>query len=282
VADAGSLTGASGPLHITQPAITRQLKALERQLGAVLLTRTPQGVLLTPVGREVLVHARAAVAAAQACRQVAAANAPGGNRRLSIAAGLMVTLYVLPPVVAKFRAQNPDVEIDLQPVDHHVAVNRLISYAVDMAVIASPVRSPQVRATTLLRDPLLLVTSPNSNASPVQLSDLRDTAVLVLAAGTGLYEQVKTALSRRRISCHLVEYPTAETIKSAVALEMGVAILPASAVQNELRLGALSARSFADWSGSARAIHLLVRAEGRPTRPVATFSAMLKKHCASL
>jgi DNA-binding transcriptional LysR family regulator len=66
-----------------------------------------------------------------------------------------------------------------------------------------------------------------------------------------------------------------------VALRMGVTILPASAVQAELRSGTLSARSFIGWAGAARVIQLLVRAEGRPPRPVATFSALLKQHYAA-
>ena len=282
VADAGSLTRATEQLHLTQPAISRQLSALERQLGAVLLTRTPQGVLLTQVGREVLVHARAAVAAAQACRQVASEGASGGAHRLRIAAGLMATQYVLPPVVARFRALHPDVEVDLQPVDRRIAVSRLLGYEVDVAIVASPVRSAQVRSTPLLRDPLLLVSSPTSapSTTAAELSDLRDMQVLLLAAGTGLNELITTALSRRRIACHLVDYPTAETIKTAVALRMGVTILPASAVQDELRSGVLSARSFTGWSGAARLIQLLVRANGRPPRAVATFSALLKQHYA--
>jgi DNA-binding transcriptional LysR family regulator len=280
VADAGSLTRATEQLHLTQPAISRQLSALERQLGAVLLTRTPQGVLLTRVGRDVLVHARAVVAAAQACRQVASEGASGGAHRLRIAAGLMATQYVLPPVVALFRALHPDVEVDLQPVDRRIAVSRLIGYEVDVAIVASPVRSAQVRSTPLLRDPLLLVSSQTPDTSAVQLADLRDVQLLLLAAGTGLNEQIKAALSRRHIVCHLVEYPTAETIKTAVALRMGLTILPASAVQDELRSGTLSARTFTGWAGAARVIQLLVRANGRPPRPVATFTALLKQHYA--
>jgi DNA-binding transcriptional LysR family regulator len=280
VADAGSLTRATERLHLSQPAISRQLKALERQLGAVLLTRTPQGVVLTQVGREVLVHARAAVSAAEACRQVAANGASGGATRLRIAAGLMATLYVLPPVMARFRALHPEVEVELQPVDRRIAVSRLLGYEVDVAIVASPVRSPQVRATPLLRDPLLLVSSPTAETSPAQLGELRGTLLLLLASGTGLNELIKTALSRRHIACHLVEYPTAETIKTAVALRMGVTILPASAVQDELRSGTLSARPFAGWPGASRVIQLLVRAEGRPPPPAATFSALLKQHYA--
>src|SRR5262249_55314939 len=58
VAEYGSLTRAAEHLNLSQPAVTRQLKTLERQLGAVLVTRTPQGVSLTAVGQAVLPHAR--------------------------------------------------------------------------------------------------------------------------------------------------------------------------------------------------------------------------------
>jgi hypothetical protein len=102
--------------------------------------------------------------------------------------------------------------------------------------------------------------------------------VLLLPAATRLNEQIKAALNRRHVACHLVEYPTAETIKTAVALRMGVTILPTSAVQDELRSGTLSARSITGWPGATRVIQLLVRAEGRPPRQAAAFSALIRQH----
>src|SRR5687767_8626347 len=100
VAEVGSLTKAAERLHTTQPAITRQMRTLERELGATLLTRTPQGVALTAAGRAVLRHARNAIAALRAARQAAAEFSESGAGRLRIAAGLMATQYVLPAAVA--------------------------------------------------------------------------------------------------------------------------------------------------------------------------------------
>jgi DNA-binding transcriptional LysR family regulator len=110
----------------------------------------------------------------------------------------------------------------------------------------------------------------------VRLAELRDSTLLVLASGTGLHEQISAALRERGMHCRLVEYPNAETIKTAVALHMGAAILPASAVQDELRAGTLAARSIADWPGATRVLRLLVRAEGRPPAPVLVFRALLR------
>jgi DNA-binding transcriptional LysR family regulator len=278
VAEAGSLSRAAERLDLGQSAVTRQVRALERELGAVLLSRTSRGAALTPIGAAVLPHARAAVAAGLACRRAAADALAGRGQRLSIAAGLMATQYVLPPVVARFRALHPGVEVDLQPIHQRLAVERLLRYEVDAALLASPVRSAQVRAISILRDPLLLVGLPDDGQEPVRLADLAGATLLALPAGTGLYEQVTAALRRRRVTCRLVEHPTAETIKTAVALGVGRAILPSSALRAELAAGALSGRPIADWPGATRSIRLLLRAEGRPPAPVAAFADLLRAH----
>jgi DNA-binding transcriptional LysR family regulator len=277
VAELGSLTRAADHLNLTQPAVTRQLRALERQLGAVLVTRTPHGVTLTSAGEAVLPRAHQALTATRAC-QVAAASA-AGSIALRIAAGLMATLYVLPPVMADFRAKCPEVGVDLQPADQRVAVERLLDYTVDVAVIASPVRSPQVRSVPILHDPLLLVSAPaedDASSASASLEQLHGGALLMLPASTGLHEQIEAVLRRRRVACHLVEYPTAETIKTAVALGMGSTILPASAVREEVAAKHLSARPIADWPGAERIIHVLVRAEGRPPQVVDEFITLLR------
>lgn len=278
VAEYRSFTRAAEHLSLSQPAVGRQLKTLERQLGAVLVTRTPQGVTLTAVGQAVLPHARQALAAVRALQQAATSASQTG--RLRIASGLMATLYVLPPVVARFREQYPQVQVDLLPADQRLAVQRLLEYEVDAAVIASPVRSPHVRGVPILHDPLLLVTVPGADADgPTSLSQLRDsTTVLVLGSTTGLHQQIADALRERKVSARLVEYPSAETIKAAVALGVGCSILPASAMREELEAGKLLARSITDWPGAERVIHALVRAEGRPPTPVADFIRLLRRH----
>jgi DNA-binding transcriptional LysR family regulator len=279
VAELGSLTRAAEHLHLTQPAVTRQLRTLERQLGVVLVTRTPQGVTLTAVGEAVLPHARQALAAVRAVQQAALEASSPRTSRLRIAAGLMVTLYVLPPVVAEFRALHPEVEVDLQPVHQRVALQRLLDYEVDATVIASPVRSPQLRGVPILHDPLLLITAPGpESAKSASLDELRGATLLVLPLGTGLHEQIDTALRQRRVVAHLVEYPTAETIKTAVALGMGASVLPRSAVRGELDRGSLSARPFGDWADAERVIHALVRAEGHPPESASAFINLLRRH----
>jgi DNA-binding transcriptional LysR family regulator len=282
VAEAGSLTRATEALHLTQPAITRQLQALESRLGAVLLIRSPQGVVLTPLGRTVLRHAKDALAAVRACERAASEASTGRTQRLSLASGLMAMLYVLPPVLSRYREQHPEVAVDLRPAHHRAAVEWLLAYEVDAAVLSSPVHSAQIKSEPILADPLLYihrsVRSPDAQLERVRLVDLQDTDLLVLPIGTGLHEQVVDALSQQRVTCRLVEHPTAETIKATVALGAGASILPASAVREELRLGTLFASSIAGWVGASREVRLLTRAQGKTPAPVSDFASLLREH----
>lgn len=277
VAETGSLNKAAEALHLTQPAITRQIKALEAQLGAVLLTRTTHGTELTPAGRAVLPHARQALAAVAACRHAAVEATGGDPLRIRIAAGMMITLYTLPPVINAFRAKYPQVGVDLHPGHHRDVLERLIAYEADVALIASTVTSPEVKATKLFSDPLLLVSLPEAEP-PSRLADLQGKPLLVLQPQAGLRTEVERALSDRGITCRLIEHPSVETIKTAALLQMGSTILPASAVREDVRAGKLIALPIGDWPESVRTIRAYTRAEGVLSESVRTFIHMLKEH----
>ena len=263
VAEAGSLNKAADAVHRTQPAVTRQIRSLEQQLGAVLLTRSSSGVTLTPAGVAVLPFARQTLAAVAACRHAAREAAAGRATRLSLASGQMVTLYLLPPVIARFRALYPDVEVALHLGAHGDAVRRLLDYEVDAAVISSDVHVPQVRAYPVFDDPLRLVSAPMSAATPVaHLTDLAGRTLLLPPPQTSLRPQVERALSERGVAAAIVEHPTAETIKTAVALGLGTAVLPHSVVQEDVAAGRLVATPIEDWPDAHRTVRVLVRAEG--------------------
>lgn len=286
VAEAGSLTRATETLHLTQPAITRQLRALEARLGAVLLIRTHQGVVLTPLGQKVLQHAKEALVAVRACERVAAEASAGSASRLSLATGFMAMLYVLPPVLSTFREQHPDVAVDVRPAHHRIAVEWLLAYEVDAAVLSSPVQSAQIRSEPILADPLLYVQraahAPEAKRESIRLEDLHQTELLILPLGTGLHEQIVEALNQRGVVCRLVEHPTAETIKATVALGVAASILPVSAVREELQQGTLAGWPIAGWPDAGRHVRLLTRAEGKVPLPVSTFAALLREHYGSV
>ncbi|MFC4943691.1 LysR family transcriptional regulator [Pseudonocardia sp. GCM10023141] len=118
VADTGSFTRAAALLHVTQPALSHQIRALETDVGGRLLDRLPRSVRLTPSGRALLPHARAALADAARARSAArrAVGLEGGE--LQLATIFSVSLGVLPPVLRAWSDAHPDVQVRLREYRH--------------------------------------------------------------------------------------------------------------------------------------------------------------------
>lgn len=279
VAETGSLSRAAEALHLTQPAVTRQIKALEQELGAVLLTRTTHGVELTPAGKAVLPHARQALAAGEACRRAASEAAEGGAGHLRVAAGHMVMQFLLPPVLAEFRAKHPEVHIELHTGHYQECLDYLTGYQADLALISTPPTTSGVKATPLLLDPVAAVAAPIHplvQAREISMADLAGQHILTLPRQAGFRQMVVGILAGADIHCQLAEQPTVEAVKTMAALNMGVAILPMSAVADEVQRGRLAALPIRDWPDQGRTVLAVTRSEGALPLPVRSLLHALK------
>lgn len=279
VAESGSLSKAAEALHISQPAVTRQIKALEQDLGAVLLTRTAQGVALTPVGTQVLVHARQALAAVAACRRAIAESTPGGPTRLSVAAGSMLTQFFVSPALAAFKQARPELQVTVYTGHYQECLDRLNAYEVDLALISTQIIPPELKARPLFTDPVVMVMAPNAplaKAAEVNLADVKGQRLLVLPRAAGLRVQLTQMLAEAGVTCQFAEYPTVETIKAMVSLEMGITLLPRSTVADEVAQGRLAAVVVQDWPDHGRPILAVTRSEGVLPEPVSAFLKLLK------
>ena len=113
VVEEASFTRAAEVLHVTQPALSHQIKALEKTVGGALLERMPRGVRLTPMGRAYLPHAELAVRSAAQARRAARAAAGAEGGELHVAAVHAVAVGVLPDVFARWHAAHPGVRLHL-------------------------------------------------------------------------------------------------------------------------------------------------------------------------
>lgn len=113
VVEEASFTRAAEALHVSQPALSHQIKALERSTGGPLLERMPRGVRLTAMGRAFLPHAETAVRSAAQARRAARATAGVEGGELHIAAVHSVAVGVLPDVFARWHAAHPGVLLHL-------------------------------------------------------------------------------------------------------------------------------------------------------------------------
>ncbi|MFF4396344.1 LysR substrate-binding domain-containing protein [Streptomyces sp. NPDC001480] len=139
VVEEASFTRAAEVLHVTQPALSHQIKALERSVGGALLERLPRGVRLTPMGRAFLPHAELAVRSAVQARRAARAAAGAEGGELHVAALHSVAVGVLPDVFARWHAAHPRVLLQL----HEYATSEALREAVergaaDLAVGPAP------------------------------------------------------------------------------------------------------------------------------------------------
>jgi len=112
-AEEGSLSAAARALGLTQPTLGRQVAALEEELGVALFERAGHGLMLTPSGLEMMDHVRAMGQAAGGLSRVASGQSQTAEGLVSITASEILSVYNLPPVLAKLRQAHPGIRIDI-------------------------------------------------------------------------------------------------------------------------------------------------------------------------
>jgi DNA-binding transcriptional LysR family regulator len=183
VAQERHVTRAAARLHVSQPALSKQLRALERQVDAVLLRRLPHGVELTPAGEALLPHARALLERADdAARDVAAAS-----RRLVVGVSTGVGRGLLPAVRSRVAAQELGLDPRVRTVPWDDATAGLADGSSDVAVAWAPVPG-RVRTLALAREPVAVALPPGhalAERTSVAFADLLDEPFLALPAEAG-------------------------------------------------------------------------------------------------
>jgi DNA-binding transcriptional LysR family regulator len=152
VADKLHFGRAADELHIAQPALSRQIRALEKDLGASLFTRDSHGVAMTDAGRQLVDDAGPLLASAHAVRRRVAVAARG-SRRLVV--GFRVGIPVIPAAQA-FGVQHPDVVVDVQRMEWDDQALMLLDGRVDVGYVRLPIDETGLRLIPLFSDPLMV------------------------------------------------------------------------------------------------------------------------------
>jgi DNA-binding transcriptional LysR family regulator len=153
VADKLHFGRAADELHIAQPVLSRQIRALEKELGTPLLTRDSHGVALTDAGRQLLTDAGPLLASAHAVRRRVTVAAHG-SRRLMVGfrAGIAVT-----PAVRQFAIRHPDVPVDLRRIEGDDQAGMLLDGRIDIGYVRLPIDEAGLRVTPLYTEPRVAV-----------------------------------------------------------------------------------------------------------------------------
>ncbi|MFG2881121.1 LysR family transcriptional regulator [Streptomyces sp. NPDC048297] len=167
VADAGGFTAAARRLHVVQSAVSGTVRALERELGTALFTRTTHRVALTPAGEAFVPAARAALRAAELARE--AVDAAKGELRGQVTVGIMQGVWAgLHRALAALRSEHPGVVVKLRQAAVTDIRQALREGTVDLAVVALDRQQQRGLVSRLLaREEMLLVASPERDLSAV-------------------------------------------------------------------------------------------------------------------
>ena len=182
VAEESSLGRAAHRLHVSQPALSKQISELENELGLKLFTRNSRGVQLTEAGRVFLLGGRRALVAAKLAAEQAQEAAKGQRGRLVIATHCEGSLAFLPAVLSRFREQHPLVEITPLHLNNRAQVEAVLNGSIMLGIgyysaALEEDEEEQVSTRLLVRSPVAIVCPKNRRfpkPAPAKLEDFRD------------------------------------------------------------------------------------------------------------
>ena len=284
VARVKSFTRAASVLHLTQPAVTRQIAALEDSLGASLFDRLGRTVRLTAAGETFLPRAEALLQSADEARQAVREVAEGDSGKLTIAASSTLAAYVVPGILREFRSGHPGIELTLRT-GLSAQIRELVRAGLADVGLAttegesSVTEAGPLETLRLGRYETALVVPPNHplahklSATP---ADLSGEPLLAMEPGTNLRAFVDRLLALGEVETKItMELDSVEAIKRMVEAGMGVALLPKIAAQSEAEAGRLVALPLSGVPLADREILLLWRRD-RAKSPI--LRAFLSPH----
>jgi LysR family hydrogen peroxide-inducible transcriptional activator len=235
VAEAGSFSRAAEQSHVSQPSLSQQIMKLEGELGARLFDRLGRSVRLTDVGKTFLPRARSVL------RELEAARGDVVERKDSIGGpvtvGVIPTVapYFLPPLLTSFSRKFPQAELTIVEEITPVLLERLRASAIDVAILALPIRGHEFEAAPLLTERLFAALPKSHKLArhrSLSLKDLRSEPFLLLRDGHCFRDTAVAACDRARLHPQVVfESGQFSSLLSMVGAGMGVSIVPEMAIE---------------------------------------------------
>ena len=247
VARLNSFSRAAEELHLTQPAVSAQIVALENALAIKLFDRIGKKIALTDAGLIVLDATEGILGRVDEMR--AALNDLGGLRAgsLHIGASLVVGVYILPEILAKFKERYPQIDFTLRVELARSIVDKVARNELDIGIIAegAPVTDERVAIKPILQDELVLIVPRNhpwSQRDEVLLSELADVTWVLPGNDCASSESVMEQIHANGITLKsVIELGNVGAAKRAVEAGLGVSIVSRCAILRELREGRLQA-----------------------------------------
>jgi DNA-binding transcriptional LysR family regulator len=264
VAQRRSITAAAADLLLSQPAVSLQLKALEKELGLALFERGGAKLRLTQAG-EVLHRAAVSMLHAKEEAERAISELRDGTRgRLILGAGTTGGMYVLPRIVQAYKRLWPETEILLHVGTTDQILEKLLQNVLDMALVGGPIEDRRLLVEPICADELVLIASPShpiTSLAKVTLKDLGGMPFIVPETGSRTRQLVEKRLRESGVPLAIaMQLPGTEGVKRAVEGALGVGMVSRYSVENECMAGVLQ-RIPIEGFGITRTMDLVSRAQ---------------------
>jgi DNA-binding transcriptional LysR family regulator len=251
VAETRSFSKASEIIHLTQPAVSLQIQALEETYETKLFDRSSSSVVLTPSGEVLYKYAKEILGLyAQADKDIGEIT---GLVKGSIAVGASTTIgsYVMPGVIAEFKKKNPKIRIHVRVANTKRIVELLSAGNLDLGLVEGETTKFKIIKEKLITDELVLIVPvdhPWAKRKDVSMLDIMKEPFIFREEGSGTREVIEKYLAKRGITIQSMVITTilgsTEAIKEAVENGTGISIVSKWAVRRDLRYGALKVVKF--------------------------------------
>lgn len=253
VVETGSFSKASEVIHLTQPAISLQIQAMEEIYEARLFDRSGNALNLTPAGEIVYRHAKEILAMYAETRKHVGEITGAIKGSLSIGASTTIGNYILPPIISAFKKKTPRVNISLTVSNTKIISDKLNAGELDMGLVGGDVSKQRFTVDTLISDELIVIMSPGhpwAERRDVSCLELIKEPLILREEGSGtrlfiLKRMEEHGIQPDDLNISLTLGCT-ESIKNAVEEGVGISIISSRAAQSSIKFGLLKAITFKD------------------------------------
>jgi DNA-binding transcriptional LysR family regulator len=241
-----SFTKAAETLHMTQPAVTFQVRQLEEYFNTRLFDRTHNRISLTEAGDRVYEYADRIFDLYNDMENSVREMTGEIRGALTIGASTTIAEYMLPALLGDFGARYPEVTIHLRVSNSEGIVSMVENNTIDLGVVEAPVGNKNLVVEVCRKDQLVAIVPPNhplAERESVGIDDLLEHPFICREEGSGTREVINEYLSQ---NCNTalnisMELGSPEAVKGAVEAGMGVSVVSRATIQKELKLDTLRA-----------------------------------------
>jgi DNA-binding transcriptional LysR family regulator len=287
VVERKSFSQAAERLGVTQPAVSLQVRALERRLGAQLLDRSGRRVEPTEAGLRLYRGAQRMLALEEQLVGEVTAGAEGALAgELSLGASTGPAAIVVPQLLCEFQARNRGVRVALQVHDTQAVVELVAERELELGIVGAARRRRGVRFEPFFRDEVILACPPGHAFAgrTVDLDELRAEPLIVMQEGAGVRQVLEDELRRLGTRLRDLDAPLVlglqESVRSAVVGGYGVTFISRTAVETELAAGTLEEARVEGMDGT-RQIWLALGTGRAATRAADEFVAFARERLAA-